>query len=319
MSEMVIRLTVPSGAGGSRLDTFLASEIKEHTRSALRRMIAEGRVRVDGKAAAKPGLSLRDGGSVEVALPEAAPEGPVPEDIPFEVVHEDDHLVIVSKPAGLVVHAGHGRRSGTLVNALLGRGIPLAPAGGAERPGIVHRLDADTSGLIVVAKTDAALRSLQRAFAERRVVKRYQALVWGRPDPAAGRIERPVGRSRPDPTRMSVRSPRGRAAATEYVTVETIPGFAMLRVRIETGRTHQIRVHLQSIHHPVVGDARYGGQQFRGVQDPLKRKALREFRRLALHSSELSFPHPATGVEARFESPLPDDFASLLRVLREAR
>jgi 23S rRNA pseudouridine1911/1915/1917 synthase len=182
----------------------------------------------------------------------------------------------------------------------------------------VHRLDASTSGLIVVAKTDAAFYALGRAFAERAVRKVYHALVWGRPDPPQGLIDRSIGRSRTDPTRMSVHGIRGgRSARTTYRTIETFSGFAFLEVRIETGRTHQIRVHLQSIHHPVVGDPRYGGEQSRGVQDPRRRNALRSFGRVALHASELSFVHPATGEETTFRSALPPELARLLEILRQ--
>jgi len=228
-------------------------------------------------------------------------------------------LVVVDKPAGLVVHPGHGRRTGTLVNALLGRGTSLAPAGGAERPGIVHRLDAGTSGVIVVAKTDRAHRGLSNAFALRQVDKRYLALVWGHPDPPSGTIERGIGRSRNHPVKMAVRSTRGRArpALSHYRTLESMPGFAFLEVLPRTGRTHQIRVHLQSIHHPLVGDDRYGGRAWRGVQDPLKRKAIREFDRLGLHAADLAFDHPASGQRVRFSSPLPDLYQRLLEVLRK--
>jgi len=317
MSERTVSLAVPSDQDGTRLDAFLATRFGEISRSAWRRLILEGRVRVDARPAAKPGLALRAGMRIEAAFPEPRPAAPAPEQIPVRVVHEDEQLLVVDKPAGLVVHPGHGRGGGTLVNALLGRGTTLAPGGGAQRPGIVHRLDAETSGLLVVAKDDATLRALQRAFAERHVGKTYRALVWGRPRPEAGRVERPIGRSRANPTRMAVHGVRGaRAAVTFYETLETLPGFTLLTVRIETGRTHQIRVHLQSLHHPIVGDARYGGQQWKGVQDPRKRKALREFRRLALHASELAFVHPATRREIHFRCALPPEFEDLLAVLR---
>lgn len=316
MSGERVSFTVPCGAEGSRLDRFLADQMRGQTRSALRRLILDGRVTIDGRAAAKPGLGLKPGMRVELDVPEAPPAGVLAEKIPIEIVHEDELLVVVNKPAGLVVHPGHGRRTGTLVGALLGLGVPLAAAGGAVRPGIVHRLDADTSGLLVVAKTDEAHRMLARAFAQRQVRKTYRALVWGHPSPVEGRIDRNIGRSRSNPTRMSVDAARGRSAATVYRSVETLPGFSLLQLGLETGRTHQIRVHLQSIHHPVVGDTRYGGVQWKGVQDPVKRKALREFRRLALHASDLGFQHPRGGQEVVFHAPLPEDIERLLRVLR---
>ncbi len=229
--------------------------------------------------------------------------------------------MVVDKPIRLVVHPGHGQPDGTLINGLLGMGIPLAPAGGARRPGVVHRLDRDTSGVLVVAKTDAAHRRLSRAFAERRVRKRYRTLVWGRPDPADGTIDRGIGRSRNNPTKMAVQGTRGqrRAALTHYKTVESLPGFALLEIDLETGRTHQIRVHLQSIRHPVVGDERYGGRPWRGIQDPLKRAAVKKFEGLALHAFELRFDHPCSGEPCTFASPMPERFKRLLESLRGSR
>jgi 23S rRNA pseudouridine1911/1915/1917 synthase len=316
MSPGIVRLEVPDEAAGSRLDRFLTGQVPGTTRSALRRMILDGRVVVDGAVASKAGRILEAGSIVVLDLPEAPPARPGAENIPVEIAYEDDDLVVVVKPAGLVVHPGHGNPDGTLVNALLGRGTSLSGVGGPDRPGIVHRLDRDTSGLLVVAKNDAAHHAMARAFAERRIEKTYHALVWGRPDPDSGEIERSIGRSRRDRTRMSVRAVRGRSARTAYTTVETMPGFALLRLRLHTGRTHQIRVHLQSIHHPVVGDTRYGGRQWRGVQDRDKRNALRGFHRLALHASRLEFAHPASGRPVRVRAELPEDLEDLLRRLR---
>jgi 23S rRNA pseudouridine1911/1915/1917 synthase len=311
-----VRLTVPGDASGSRLDVFLAAHVPERSRSSLRRLILDGKVRVDGRAASKPALSLDAGAEVEVFLAPPLPATPQPETIPVEVAYEDEHLVVVLKPAGLVVHPGHGSRSGTLVNALLGRGTPLAPAGGAERPGIVHRLDRETSGLLVVAKTDAAHRALVAAFAHREVRKTYLALVWGHPDPAAGTIERAIGRSRSDPTKMSVAARRSRSAITSYRTVERMQGFAMLEVDLVTGRTHQIRVHFESLRHPIVGDTRYGGRPEKNLRDPAKRAAILGFHRLALHAARLAFAHPASGAPLAFDAPLPADVEGLLAVLR---
>lgn len=234
------------------------------------------------------------------------------------MLHVDDALVVVDKAPGMAVHAGAGLREGTLVNALLGRGISLAATGAPDRPGIVHRLDRGTSGVMVVARTDAAHAALARQFAERRVDKRYLALVWGRPAEREGTIERAIGRSRSQPTRMAVRGVRGsaRPARSLWRTVEEFPGFALLEVRPETGRTHQIRVHLQSIGHPIVGDATYGGPAWKGLQDPAKRKAVRALERPALHAAELAFDHPDDGRRVAFRAPLPDDLAALLDALR---
>jgi 23S rRNA pseudouridine1911/1915/1917 synthase len=313
-----VDLRVPAESEGARLDQFLGDRAPRLTRSAWGRRIRDGAVTVDGVAASKPGLSLKAGMHVVGTLPAPAAAGPSPEEIPLDVIHEDDALIVVNKPAGMAVHPGHGRATGTLVHALLGRGTPLAASGAPARPGIVHRLDLGTSGAIVVAKTDEVHRALSAAFAERAVDKTYLALVWGHPDPEEGVIERAIGRSRTHAIKMSVTHTRGarRAALTEYRTLEAVPGFAWLEVRPRTGRTHQIRVHMQSLHHPLVGDDRYGGQGWRGIQDPLKRKALREFGRLALHASRLAFRHPATGRPVRYEAPLPREIERLLAALR---
>jgi 23S rRNA pseudouridine1911/1915/1917 synthase len=279
-------------------------------------LILDGRVTVDGKPASKPGVALEEGMTIAVRLPPPPDDRPRAEAIPLDVVHEDDVLLVVDKPAGLVVHPGHGRRDGTLVNALLGRGTPLSPRGAPDRPGIVHRLDRETSGLLVVAKTEAAHAALSDAFGRRAIRKRYEALVWGHPEPAEGVIEKQIGRSRSNPVKMTIRGRGSREAVTRYAVREWLPGFAWLTLHPETGRTHQIRVHLQSIHHPIVGDARYGGRMWKGVQDPDKRKVLRDFDRLALHASRIAFAHPETGREVAFSAPLPASFEALLDALR---
>jgi 23S rRNA pseudouridine1911/1915/1917 synthase len=318
MSRDAVLLTVPAAAAGERLDHFLARSLPEETRSALRRLIEDGRVTVEGERARKAGQALKPGMSVRVEAREKAGPAPRPEKIPLEVVHEDDDLVVVVKPAGLVVHPGHGHATGTLVHALLGRSTALAPAGGVLRPGIVHRLDRGTSGLLVVAKTDTAHRALQAAFAKREVEKKYLAVVWGHPRTPSGRIDRAIGRSRSDRTRMSVAAPRGRAATTMYRTVRRLPGFALLEVTLVTGRTHQIRVHLTSIGHPVVGDTRYGTRSWKTLREGSRKRALRAFDRVALHAASLAFRHPRTGRDLRFESPLPPEIEALLAALETA-
>jgi 23S rRNA pseudouridine1911/1915/1917 synthase len=313
-----LELRVPGEAVGQRLDRFLVAQVEGVTRSALSRWIRDQCVQVDGRTAAKAGLLLKPGMRIRVEVPAPPPERPEPEELAFDIVYQDDDLLVVDKPAGLTVHPGHGRRSGTLINGLIGRELQLASIGLPDRPGIVHRLDRETSGLLVVAKTDPAHHALSRSFAEREVDKRYRALVWGHPQPPDGVIEQDIGRSRTNPTKMAVRSTRGRRrwARTAYTTSESIPGFSLLDVDLTTGRTHQIRVHLESIHHPIVGDERYGGRAWRGVQDPLKRKALREFEHLALHAAKLSFEHPSSGRKMRFRSSIPQRFQDLLTVLR---
>ena len=316
MSGSRLRLSVPGEAEGLRLDAFLAARHKAVSRSHWKRFIEDGLVAVDGRRAAKPGLTLKTGMAIEAAIPEPSPSHLVGEPIPIALVYEDEDLAIVLKPAGIVVHPGHGARTGTLVHALMGRGMTLAAAGGAERPGIVHRLDKDTSGLLVIAKTDIAHRALARMFARREIEKTYLALVWGHPRPPAGRIDDAIGRSRRDPTKMTVRTKQGRDATTLYETIDTLPGCALLSIRLITGRTHQIRVHFAARRHPVIGDTRYGGTPWKALKDPERRNVATSFPRLALHATKLAFAHPVTGKPLTFDAPLPEDVSRLIEALR---
>jgi 23S rRNA pseudouridine1911/1915/1917 synthase len=309
------RLEVALEDAGGRLDAWLARRLPAHSRSRFQALIAEGRVLVDGRRA-RAASRLAVGQRVTVAIPEAAPASPQAEDIPLRVVHEDAHLLVVDKPAGLTVHPGAGRPSGTLVNALLHRVRDLSGVGGVLRPGIVHRLDRGTSGLLVVAKDDATHRALARQFAARTVEKEYLALVVGVPDRGEGEITAPIGRDRARRQTMSVRAPRGREARTRFTIAERFDGAALLRVRIFTGRTHQIRVHLAAIGHPVAGDAVYGGRRQPPTRNEAHREALRSLARPALHAARLGFQHPATGARLVFESPLPDDLQSVIARLR---
>lgn len=250
-----------------------------------------------------------------LSVPAPVAAAPEAEDIPLSVLHEDASLIVIDKPAGLVVHPGAGSASGTLVNALLHRVRDLSGVGGVLRPGIVHRLDRGTSGLMVVAKDDQAHRALAVQFAGRTVEKEYLAVVLGVPERQQGTIEAAIGRDPVHRQRMSVRAPRGRAARSTWQTVERFAGAALLRVHIHTGRTHQIRVHLASIGHPIAGDVTYGGGRGNQAKEPL-RSALRALHRPALHAACLAFDHPATGERLRFESPLPADLEELLAALR---
>jgi 23S rRNA pseudouridine1911/1915/1917 synthase len=274
-------------------------------------------VLVDGRTT-RPSARLRPGQAVSVLVPAPEPALPRPEDIPLEVLHEDASLLVVNKPAGLVVHPGAGRPGGTLVNALLGRVRDLSGVGGVLRPGIVHRLDRGTSGLLVVAKDDAAHRALVRQFASRAVEKEYLALVLGVPGRATGEIDRPIGRDPVHRQRMSVRAPRGREARTSWRVEERFDGAALLRVRIHTGRTHQIRVHLASIGHPVAGDPLYGGTRTPSSRRSEARDILASLERPALHAARLAFTHPATGERREFAAPLPPDLVEVVDRLREA-
>jgi 23S rRNA pseudouridine1911/1915/1917 synthase len=295
---MMMRLEVGPADAGQRLDALLAGPLG--SRSRAQRLIEEGAVRVDGAPARKRHL-VTAGQVVDVDEREEV----VPEDVgarlEFDVPYEDEHLLVVDKPAGLVVHPARGHRSGTLAQALAGK-----VAGGAEdwRAGIVHRLDRDTSGLLVVAKSEAVHAALKAALQRREIEREYVALVEGRPPARTGTIDAPIGRDRRVRTRMSTDTDDPRDARTHFEITETIPGFTLLRVRLETGRTHQIRVHLQAIGHPVAGDPEYGTAGALGLP--------RQF----LHAARLAFDHPVTGARIDIESPLPPDLAGALERAR---
>ncbi len=302
---------------GLRLDAWLARRLPDLSRSRLQALIASGDVRLDGKAA-RASLRVKSGQHALVRVPVAAPAAPRPQDIPLRLVHEDDALAVVDKPAGLVVHPGAGAPDGTLVNALLARLHGLSGVGGVLRPGIVHRLDRGTSGLLVVAKDDATHRALARQFAARTVEKQYLALVLGSPSRAAGEIDAPIGRDPVRRQRMSVKARRARTARTSWSVLERFDGAALVRVAIHTGRTHQIRVHMASIGHPVAGDALYGGARTPSSRRAAARAALASLARPALHSARLVFTHPRTGQRLAFEAPLPADLDEVVAALRAA-
>jgi 23S rRNA pseudouridine1911/1915/1917 synthase len=310
-------LATSGDARGERLDAWLARQLPALSRSRLRALIDDGHVLLDG-ARARPSARLRAGQAVRVDVPPPVPAEPEPEDIPIAIVHEDAHLLVVNKPAGLVVHPGAGNARGTLVNALLGHVRDLSGVGGVLRPGIVHRLDRGTSGLLVVAKDDETHRSLVRQFAGRTVEKEYLALVLGNPVRGSGEIDTPMGRDPLHRRKMSVRAPRGREARTSWRVEERFDDAALLRVRIHTGRTHQVRVHLASIGHPVAGDAVYGGKRTLPSRRGAAREAFATLDRPALHAARLAFTHPATGARLTFEAPLPPDLESVLARLRIA-
>lgn len=302
-------------AKGQRIDAWLAAAIPSQSRARLQALIAEGHILVGGMPA-KASARLRGGESIRVTVPAPKPAEPAPEDIPLHVVYEDAWLLVLDKPAGLVVHPGAGQDSGTIVNALLHRVKDLSGVGGVLRPGIVHRLDRGTSGLLLVAKDDETHRSLARQFAGRTVEKEYLAIVHGVPRARQGRIDTPIGRDPVHRKKMSTRAPRGRTARSDYTVAEALDGAAVVRVRIHTGRTHQIRVHLASIGHPVAGDATYGGTRTPSSRTPAARTALSSLPRPALHAARLAFTHPATGQRIELESPLPDDLTRLRDSLR---
>jgi 23S rRNA pseudouridine1911/1915/1917 synthase len=311
-----VHLVVDTPEQGMRLDVFLSRQVPEQSRAHLQALIAAGHVRVEGQPATKASLRLAAGQRVAVHLPAPVPAAPRPEDIPLVIVYQDAHLLVLDKPAGIVVHPGAGIRSGTLVNALLHHVRDLSGVGGVLRPGIVHRLDKGTSGLLVVAKDDAAHRQLSRQFAGRTVEKAYLAVVHGTPKAARGTVEAAIGRDPRQRQRMAVRGAGGRAARSDYEVLADFGGAALVRVRIHTGRTHQIRVHMASLGHPLVGDAVYGGRRTPACRSLAARDAVSRFPRPALHAALLAFTHPATGTRLSFSSPLPPDMEGLLAILR---
>jgi len=305
-----IKYQAEAEADGLRLDVWLAQKLPDLSRSRIQSLIREGHVLVEGRTVS-PHVPVHRGMRVRVVVPPARRASIHAEHIPLEVLYEDAHIIAVNKPPGLVVHPAAGHTSGTLVNALLHHCPDLAGIGGEERPGIVHRLDKDTSGAMVVAKNDAAHRSLVEQFKNRSVRKEYLAIVHGLPSPSCRRIETPIGRSRHDRKKMSARSPTGRRAVTRYKVAEKLPGAALLRLRIETGRTHQIRVHMAHIGHPVLGDEQYGSRS-------KDRAGPCQVPRQMLHAEKLSFRHPPTGKPLQVVAPLPQDMADVIECLRRA-
>jgi 23S rRNA pseudouridine1911/1915/1917 synthase len=332
MSEPSRQLRVTlGGPPGERLDKALAGSVPEAlalSRSRLQALIQEGAVATgEGMVLDDPRARIAPGTELVVSLPRPEPIDAAPEAIPLVIVHEDDHLIVIDKPAGLVVHPAPGAPAGTLVNALLHHAAGrLSGIGGRIRPGIVHRIDKDTSGLLVVAKTDAAHHGLQAQFKAHDLERRYLAVVHGVPDPAeprlrhlAGigwepggvlRIEGRIGRHPGDRKRMTVLSEAGKPAVTRVRLLERLAVASLVECRLETGRTHQIRVHMSFAGHPLVGDAVYGRRRAAGL--------LGEFPRQALHAASLGFVHPVTGVSMRFESALPADMGGLIAALRRS-
>lgn len=311
-----LTFTAEDGDVGGRLDAFLASKIESWSRSRIQRLIDNGDVLVAGKIA-KSSHKLRAGDVLDVELTPATPSVFPPENIPLDIVYEDDEVVVVNKPAGLVVHPGAGIPGGTLANALAFHFAELAEISarrGTIRPGIVHRLDKNTSGLLVVAKTEAAHESLSEQFSSRAVFKSYVALVHGRMAQDELQIAEPIGRDPKHRTRMAVVG-GGRPAQSRYRVRQSYDRFSLLEVAIKTGRTHQIRVHLAFIKHPVIGDELYGSGRDKTVADPVVRSRINKLGRLFLHAEHLAFNHPRTGERLKFEAAIPAELAALLEIL----
>jgi 23S rRNA pseudouridine1911/1915/1917 synthase len=309
LSEPILLRAEPDDTG-KRLDQLIHERLGQYSRARIQQWIRDGRVLVNGSAG-RPSRTVRAGESIAVEPAEAAPLHASPEDIPLRVLYEDADLVAIDKPAGMVVHAGAGVHSGTLVNALLHRFEALSGVGGALRPGIVHRLDRFTSGILLVAKTDAAHHALAEQFSGRQVEKTYIALVHGNVKAETGRIDRPITRDPIHRTRMTARLGEGRAAWSEYRVTKRFDGFTLLEVLIGTGRTHQIRVHLSGLGHPVVGDTLYGA--------PGKVQGMPPLGRYFLHAHRIRFHQPSTGQEITLVSPLAPELEQWLVLLAPPR
>jgi 23S rRNA pseudouridine1911/1915/1917 synthase len=302
---------VPADFDGQRLDRVLVSLLADHSRSQLQRLIADGCVRLRGTVSTKANTIVREGDRVEVDVPPPQASTLAAEPLELEILYQDADLAVLNKPAGMVVHPGAGHASGTLVTALLHHMDDLSGIGGELRPGIVHRLDRGTSGVMVVAKNDTAHQELARQFHDRETEKEYIALVWGVVH-AGRRIDAAIGRDPANRQKMSSRAKHARDAVTRITRAHHLPGVTLCQVAIHTGRTHQIRVHLSAIGHPIVGDALYGGVHRRVPGDI---RAVQRLERPFLHAARLVFHHPRDGRRLEFIAPLPDDLASVLNDL----
>lgn len=313
-------IVVPAGKKRERLDVFLTNHVENATRSKVQRAIQEGLVLVDGKIV-KPSHPVAPHETIHITLPKAPPQEAQPENIPLEIMYEDDDLLVVNKPAGMVTHPAYGNYTGTLVNALLHHCRNLSTLNDPTRPGIVHRLDKDTSGLMVIAKTDIAHARLAKQFAARTIKREYWAVVWGIFKQRHGIIETLLGRSKSDRKKMAVVE-NGKHAITEYTVLEQFPYLSLVKLHLRTGRTHQIRVHFAHINHPVFGDPTYNGRHIVAGPGTEKQKAevrhlLDRIRRQALHAKTIGFVHPTTRKDVFFDSALPSDMTSILDHLGE--
>lgn len=352
--ETIITLSVPEGyQEEGRLDVYITRFVQNASRTKVQQGIKQGHVTVNGTVVTRPSHTVQAGDAIECRLQRPPPLDVLPEAIPLDIVYEDEYLIIVNKAAGMVVHPAYGNRTGTLVHALLhhvGSGplfvneddedteeqaddqavglsmvhaVPVRTGVPVVRPGIVHRLDKDTSGLMVVAKDDVTHRDLARQFEERTILRSYLGIVWGVPDPSTGTIEAPIGRDARDRKKMAVVTPeRGKHAVTYYETVTTLQFTALLRFRLQTGRTHQIRVHARYIGHPILGDPTYNGQELRYGHRTAKRRVFynnlfRVLPRQALHAETIGFTHPHTGEEVFFSIDLPEDMQVVFDRLRD--
>ncbi len=319
--DQTLTAEVSEEASGERLDRFLASAFPEHSRSRLKSLIQNGHVANEGGTITDPSYRVKPEETLRLEIPESAPAEPQPENIPLKVVYEDAYLLVIDKPSGLVVHPAPGSETGTLVNALLYHcGDSLSGIGGVRRPGIVHRLDKDTSGLMVVAKTDAAHKGLAQQFEDHSLERAYQALVWGMPNPREGEIEGNIGRNPHDRKKMAVVNRGGKYALTRYRVIQPLNTFAALvECRLATGRTHQIRVHMSSIGNPVIADPLYGKGDHRWLKKAGEevKQAVKNLQGQALHAYLIGFKHPISGKTLRFEGVIPCEINELIEKIKK--
>jgi len=313
----IIELTFEPGQAPERLDRFLARTLPDISRARLKRLIDDKQITADG-AAVKAGLRLRGGEAIRISVPRPQELEAAPEDIHLDILYEDSDLIVINKPAGMVVHPANGHYSGTLVNALLHHCTDLSGIGGELRPGIVHRLDKDTSGVLVVSKNDLSHQGLAQQFKEHSITRRYITLVHGQVQNDTGSIEKPIGRHPSARKKMSTHSSRGRRAVTHWNVLRRYAAerLTLLEMRLETGRTHQIRVHLADMNLPVVGDQTYGSiKRPNAIADAHLRTLVQQLHRQALHAWVLGFKHPRTGEHMEYSSPLPPDMAQIVTAL----
>ena len=313
-----IELTYPVDNSPERLDMFISREVPDLTRSAVQRLIDAGLITVNG-VPPRPSLKLKGGEQVFIEIPPPAPAVPQAEELPLAILYEDSDLIVLDKAAGMSVHPGAGNPDGTLVNALLCHCDDLSGIGGEIRPGIVHRIDKDTTGVIVVAKNDRAHLELARQFQEHSIKRVYFALVYGSPKTDKGRIESAIGRHPVDRKKMSGNARRGKLAVTHWKVIGRYGPVTAVELRLETGRTHQIRVHLSEAGFPLLGDPVYGSSgRLTGLKDPVLQALIRKLGRQALHARILGFLHPVSGEFLEFSSPLPEDMARILEHLNNS-
>jgi 23S rRNA pseudouridine1911/1915/1917 synthase len=311
----IVTLTIPPLPAPTRIDSYVAGELTDVSRAAVQRLIESGLVLLNGEPA-KASVKLLGGETLVITIPPPVAAEPTPEAIPLDILYEDSDVIVINKPAGLSVHPGAGNLTGTLVNALLAHCTDLSGIGGVERPGIVHRIDKDTSGILVVAKNDRSHNALSERFQRHDIKRIYYALIYGSPKTDTGTIRSLIGRHPTDRVKMSSKAKSGKPSVTHWRAEARYPEVTLVRLRLETGRTHQIRVHLSEAGYPLLGDSIYGSDgRINNLKDPKLRQLIKELGRQALHASILGFVHPTTGEYLEFTTPIPEDMQRIVDYL----